>query len=568
MSGGQLNQSPQGVKLHAKLEFASAAVLDHARAGRHTYGPKMTAIAEETPAASQSAVLDGAARRAGRGILSMSGSKLYFVVAGYAVQLLMPRLLGSPEAFGFFAAAMSLVSILNNVLISATIQVVSKRISEDATGAPQTLRQALIVQLAIGLGFASLLFVGAEPLASRVMLDPLLAPMFRWSALVVISYALYAALIGVLNGTQNFLGQAKFDVTYTTLRSTGMLGAAALGLGAVGAFGGFALAAVLVLAAAIVVVGIGKASPATTEASHEYPWKKWVALMAPLWLYQLCLNIVLQIDTSLLKRTVAELALATGVSPTAAADLASRYVGFYRAAQTFAFVPYQLILSVAFVIFPMVSEATALGREDHARSYIQGALKFSLLVLLAIAAPIAGASESVLRLVYPSQYLAGGGALAVLSLGMVCFALFVIGATIMSGAGRPGIAATIATVAVLIVLIANITLVRLAGVGDQTLLAAASGTTLGTVCALIAIGIAVYLRFGAFIAPLTAIRSLAAAAGGFAVARALVGQSKLTALLALLAGGLSYVVLLIVTRELGRPELQAIQRVVRRRVSS
>jgi stage V sporulation protein B len=524
---------------------------------------EMTAIAEETPPASHVTTLDGAARRAGRGILSMSGSKLYFVVAGYAVQLLMPRLLGSPEAFGFFATAMSLVSILNNVLISATIQVVSKRISEDATRAPQTLRQALVVQLAIGLGFASLLFAGADPLASRVMLDPLLAPMFRWSALVVVSYALYAALIGALNGRQNFLGQAKFDVTYTTLRSGGMLGAAALGLGAVGAFGGFALAAVLVLLAALVVVGLGKAGAAASDG--EQPWKKWAALMAPLWLYQLCLNIVLQIDTSLLKRTVAELTLTTGVAAADAADVASRYVGFYRAAQTFAFVPYQLILSVAFVIFPMVSEATSLGREDQARSYIQGALRFSLLVLLAIAAPIAGASDSVLRLVYPSSYLAGGSALAVLSIGMVCFALFVIGSTIMSGAGRPGVAAAIASVAVVIVLIGNVALVRWAGVGEHTLVAAASGTTLGTVLALVAIGIAVYSRFGAFIAPLTAARCLIAAACGFGVARALVGESKLSALIALVGGGLCYVVVLIATRELGRQELAAVERVVKRR---
>jgi stage V sporulation protein B len=524
----------------------------------------MSAVADETLAANQAEVLDGA-RRAGRGILSMSGSKLYFVIAGYAVQLLMPRLLGSPEAFGFFATGMSLVSILNNVLIAATIQVVSKRISEDSTHAPQTLRQALIVQLVIGLGFASLLLVGAEPLASRVMLDPLLTPLFRWSALVVFSYALYAALIGALNGSQNFLGQAKFDVTYTTLRSGGMLGAAALGFGAVGAFGGFALAAVLVLVAAVAVVGLGKPGAAFSGTAVESPWRKWVALMAPLWLYQLCLNIVLQIDTSLLKRTVAELTIAAGTSPTAAAELASRYVGFYRAAQTFAFVPYQLILSVAFVIFPMVSEATSLGREDHARSYIQGALRFSLLVLLAIAAPIAGASESVLRLVYPSSYLAGGSALAMLSVGMVCFALFVIGATIMSGAGRPGVAASIASVAVVIVLIGNVTLVRMAGVGERTLLAAASGTTLGTVLALIAIGVAVYLRFGAFIPPLTAARSLISGACGFGVARVLAGESKLAALIALVAGGLCYVIALVATRELGRAELQAIERVVRGR---
>jgi stage V sporulation protein B len=523
------------------------------------------AVAQETPGASSSPpVALEEARRAGRGILSMSGSKLYFVVAGYAVQLLLPRLLGSPEAFGFFSTAMSLVSILNNVLIAATIQVVSKRISEDTTRARYTLRQALIVQLAFAAVLGGALSLGAEQLASGVMLDPLLAPMFRLSAIVVISYALYAAVIGALNGTQKFLSQAKFDVAYTTLRSCAMIGAAALGFGAVGAFGGFALAAALVLIAGLWVVGTGERADPHDPTSRPQ-WRAWFALIAPLWTYQLCLNLVLQIDTSLLKRTVAELSLAAGDSATAAAEVASRYVGLYRASQTFAFVPYQLILSVAFVIFPMVSQATSLGQEATAQRYIKGALRFSLLVLLALAAPIAGAADSVMRIVYPAAYLEGSSALSVLSLGMVCFALFVIAATIMSGAGRPGLAAAVASVAVAIVVVANVTLVRYVGLGEHTLLAAAIGTSLGTTFALSAMAVAVYSRFRAFIPPLTVLRALAAAGCAFWAARLVPAGSKTMSIVALAAGASAYAIALIASRELGKPELQALLRVVRRR---
>jgi stage V sporulation protein B len=520
----------------------------------------VTPAAADDAHAAQAASLDGV-RRAGRGILSMSGSKLYFVVAGYAVQLFIPRLLGSPEAFGVFSTAMSLVSILNNVLIAATIQVVSKRVSEDSDQAPQRLREALVLQSVVGLSVAGLLALGARPLASEFLLDPQLAPLLRLCAVVVVSYALYAALIGALNGSQNFLAQAKFDITYTTLRSGGMLAAAALGLGAVGAFGGFALAAVLVLVAALSVVGVGRAGGA-------YAWRAWLSLMAPLWLYQLCLNVVLQIDTSLLKRTVAELAIDSGTSATAAANLASRYVGFYRAAQTFAFVPYQLILSVAFVIFPMVSEATSLGREDQARRYIQGALRFSLLVLLALAAPIAGAAESVLRLVYPNEYLAGAPALTVLSIGMVCFALFVIASTIMSGAGRPGLAAMVASVAVVVVVAGNLVLVRWAGLGERTLLAAASGTSLGTSLALAAMATAVYARFRAFIPLASIMRCSVAAAAGFSTARLVPASSKLFSLVALASGALTYALALVATRELGPADLEAVKRVLFRRTKT
>ena len=89
------------------------------------------------------------ARNAGRGVLSITASKLYFIVATYTVFLALPRLLGSPEAFGLYAATISILAILNNVLIQATIQTVSKQVSE-RPGQPAVLRQALKLQLLIG----------------------------------------------------------------------------------------------------------------------------------------------------------------------------------------------------------------------------------------------------------------------------------------------------------------------------------------------------------------------------------------------------------------------------------
>jgi stage V sporulation protein B len=500
---------------------------------------------------------DGA-RRAGRGILSISASKLYFLIIGYAAQLLLPRLLGSPEAFGFMSVAMSFVSILNNVLVVATIQVVSKRVSEDRPNADHTLRQALELQLAVGGLVGVTLFLGAPLLAGNVLLDPLLTPLFRLSAVIVLAYALYAAPIGALNGRQDFRGQARFDMGYTTLRTAAMLSAAALGFGARGVFAGFALSSVLVFIAACVFVGTGKAGLRT-------PWRGWLSWMAPLFLYQLCINLILQVDVTLLKRTVAELLQAKGQAPELAAEIASRYVGFYRAAQTFAFVPYQLILSVAFVIFPMVSEALGLGDEAAARRYIRGALRFSLLVLLAVAAPFAGAAPAVMRLVYPAAYVAGAPALAVLVLAMVCFALFVIAATIISGAGRPGLAAAVALAAVGCVFVGNLGLVRYAGVGEHTLLAASSGTAIGIVLALLAMGGAVYARFGAFVAPLSVLRALLAAGVAFAVSGAIHTESKLLSLVALALGVVAYAVTLVLLRELTRTDLDAALGVLRRR---
>lgn len=522
--------------------------------------------------------------RAGRGLLSISGGKVAFIVAGYLVQLLLPRLLGTPEAFGLYASAMSLVSILNNVLIVATLQTVSKRVSEDPAAAGSRLREGLTLQLLVGAAIGGAL-LSLAPAIAKLLFDPLLTPLLRTTSVVVFSYALYAALIGYLNGLQRFVHQAGFDLSYTVMRTLGILGAAALGFGALGAVVGFAVAAVVVTGVALFAVGTGaRSDSAGTGSAHGLnpapvggsaqpgflrfvaPWARpWLRVMAPLWAYQLCLNVTLQADLTVLKRNVAGLQLAAGVGAEAAADMASRYAGFYRAAQTFSFVPYQLILSVALVVFPMVSQAQSLGDHDSTRRYIQGALRFSAIVLFAIAAPVSGASQGVLLIAYPEAYLAGADALSVLSVGMALFALFVIAATIMSGAGRPGVSALVTFLSAVVVVTCNQLFVAQVGVGPRTLAAAATATSVGTTFALLCMATLVYRRFGAFLPLASAFRVAVAAACAFAVARALPHGDRLAALGALVGGGLAYLTVLVLIGELRRAELTAVLSVLSRR---
>jgi stage V sporulation protein B len=169
-----------------------------------------------------------------------------------------------------------------------------------------------------------------------------------------------------------------------------------------------------------------------------------------------------------------------------------------------------------------------------------------------------------LHIAYPDAYLAGADALAILALGMVCFSLFVIGATILSGAGRPGLSAAIAAAAVACVVGANLLLLRMTGVGPHTLRAAAAGTSFGMALAALAVAGAVYLRFGTFIAVPTAARSLGSAAVAWFVAHALPTHSAPLALVALCAGGITFLIMLVLTRELGAEDVAMLKKVARR----
>ncbi|HJL19093.1 MAG TPA: lipopolysaccharide biosynthesis protein [Sandaracinaceae bacterium LLY-WYZ-13_1] len=501
-------------------------------------------------------------RHAGRGLLWVAGGKIVFILTAYSVALALPRLFGSEQVFGFFSAAFGAASILNNVLIASTVQTVSKLVSEDEDRAAVTLRQGLRLQLVVGLTLGGGLALAAPLVAERVLLDAELTPLIRVAGGVVFAYATYAALVGYLNGRRRFSHQARLDMTFSVLRTTGLLGGAALGIGALGAMGGFGLAAATILGVALVVVGVGRSA----SDGRGVPLKRWLAFMAPIWLYQAALNGMLQIDLQVLKRTATALALDQGMTQDPATDLADVLVGYYRAAQTFAFVPYQLILSVTFIVFPFVSRATSLGDDEAAQRYIRNAMRFSLLVLLSIATPIAGAASGVLRIAYPEAYLAGADALGVLVFGMVAFALFVIGATILTGAGRPLLAATIALLSLVVVVVATWLAIGWAGIeGHDALVATATGTSLGTTLAVVLVGLAVYRGFGAFVPPLSALRGVVAGAAAFATARAVPHDTRLLAIAALASGFAVYLGVLVATRELSGQELRAVGAILRRR---
>jgi stage V sporulation protein B len=493
----------------------------------------------------------------GRGLVLITAAKLYFIATGFLVQLGLPRLLGSPEAFGEYSLAMSIASVVNNVLIATTVQSVSKRVSENPERAAERLRQGLKLQLGVGVTLAGGMFLAA-PTLSRFAYDEKLTTLVQIAAFVPLCYALYAALVGSLNGRQLFQRQAALDMTFSTVRTVGILGAAGLGFGAMGALGGFAAAAGVILLVALVVVGTG-------GPGKGLPLKTWFAFILPIAAFQSTLNGTLLLDVWMLKNTAAGLGMDAGLAMEAATEQASRLVGFYRAGQTFSLVPYQIILSVTFIVFPLVSRATADGDHDAARAHVKSALRFSLLLLFCLAAPIGGSAEALIRLAYGEKFLDGMRALEVLVFGQVGLAMFVIVATILSGASRPGIPAAVSLLALIIVLAGNRLFVSHVGLEGDTLRAAALATSLGPTIAMVLSAFALRATFGVFLPLASVARGALAAAIGFLAARLVPQHSFLFAPVAMAVGARADLAMLFVLRELTRDDVDALLSALKKR---
>ena len=106
-----------------------------------------------------------------RGLLFISAAKLWFMVAGLLMQLLLPRALGSAALFGVWTLVLSWVSALNNVMITATIQGVSHFAAAGPPAVEEAKRTALRMQALVGVG-AALLFFLCAPLIADFEHDP------------------------------------------------------------------------------------------------------------------------------------------------------------------------------------------------------------------------------------------------------------------------------------------------------------------------------------------------------------------------------------------------------------
>ena len=519
---------------------------------------------------------------AGRGFVTIALAKVWFVLTGYAIHFALPRLLGSPESFGRFSAALNVASLLNNVLIASTIMAVSRFTSADDRNWGPILRQAAKRQLLLGVALALALFALAPTLAVRWLRDSQLVLPLQVVTAVVAAYALYAAFVGSLNGRHLFVRQARLDATFSALRTVGILGgagfAAAAGVlaGEVGALIGFAVAALLILLIAAVTVGFGPRAP--SPSGGDVPWSVWGAFLGPIVIYQLCLNGILLGDLLILKGMVAGFGDGAGRSQQAAAEVASAAAGVYAAAQKFAFVPYQLMIGMTFVVFPLISRATASADVQVAARTLRTALRAAMLLLLAIAAPISAVAPGLLRLAFPQPYVEGALALSVLVVGAAAFALFVITASAHSAAGRPTTAAWLAGGGLLLMVALNVFGLRWAfghvrnghtlgwggGVAPSVqatlLLAAAVATTASMVATLFASVGVLQRRYGCVMSPPSVARGLLAAVAAWLVARVMPGGQAWQTLLALSAAVATYLAVLLLARELSFAELRSVWR--------
>ena len=490
----------------------------------------------------------------------MATAKLYFMLVGTVQQVLLPWVLGL-GTYGALSRVLAFSAVVYNPIVTASIQGMSRAVAQAAPNTEAAvIRRALRIHTGLACLFGVLFVVLAGPIC--VLFNaPHVVTGLRIAALVVFFYGLYAPLIGVLNGRKKFVWQAGFDMVFGTLRTAllalgGYLVGRSLGRGMEGAMAGFALAVALIALGARWVVGSGRAGPGgLTSREH-------LAFMAPLLVGQTLLNLLLQADVSLLGAFASGAAMRAGLGPEAADPM----VGAYRMTQLFSFLPYQLLISVTFILFPLLAQAHHQGDREAVARYVRTGVRIALLVAGAMVSVTSGLAGPLFRLLFPPEAAdLGIRPMQLLTLGFGAFALFGIFTTVLNSLGREKASAVITAVAFFLVVGLCWFLLSAARFDRELLWKTAVSTSIGLGAATLAAGFLVQKTARASVDLFSLLRVGLAMAIAIAVGRHLPYAGKLVAIGYALGIGLFYVLLLVVMRELGKADVELVKQVLRRR---
>ena len=455
-------------------------------------------------------------------------AKTYFILGGYVIYFGLAHLLG-PEGFGIYGVVVGVVSVLNMIFVTGTIQGVSKFVSEDESRAEAVKRSSLWIQLILGGGTALVYFL-LSPQIAQWFKDPALTPYLKLSSAIIVSYAFYAVFIGVLNGQKKFKTQALFDMTYSTLKASLTIGMVLAGWSVYGAIGGFVAASFLVFVLAAWKFGFHL-------KGEQFPKLPILRFALTVMGFSGLMTLIQQMDLFMLK----------ALSPQADSNLLS---GFYTSSLTLARIPYMIFMSLGLIVFPLVSRSAYDQNAQETASLIRQGIRICLLLVVPIVCLFSASPAATIDFIYPASFRPAGEALRIISWGYFGLTLFMITTTMISSTGHPHISFGLGVLTLTVQCLMGWVLIPrhpLTGAAWSTVMAAAIGMATSVVW--------LKRRFHALVAPLSFLRIFSAGLLVFCIAAG-IGVEGLGLLIKDGLLMILYFSVLFLTRELTLPELQ------------
>ncbi|MGK0357794.1 MAG: O-antigen/teichoic acid export membrane protein [Bradymonadia bacterium] len=515
------------------------------------------------------------AATAGRGFLVITAAKLWFMVGGVLINFGLPYVFGSSiygdgadgkALYGQYIDLNNTLSILSMVMVTGVMQSVAKFIAERPDTPGGVTKQALKIMF----GISSLVgggFILAAPWIAEARSNPGLVNGYRAAGVILFCYGLYTVFIGTLNGRKQFFRQALYDIGFTTIKASLVLGFALIGLGVVGAFAGFATAAFIIMLLAM--WRVSRHLPGGPKAEGFLPFALQVML------YTLVFNFIFKLDVLMLKPLVVDLYTpVSGWVPDGAPIFAwmkartveassDGLVGVYGLALNISRIPWQATIAVTFVVFPMISESTFAADKERTHLYIRQTMRYSMILVAGAAVVLAAVPDAIIGLL-PADFGAASIALAWLAPAYFFFSLFNLVNTLLMASGKASTALVIGVITAglaaacyqLLLSDAQGTTEILERTGQATLIAFSAGLIMG-------LG-ALWKNYGPPLPLGTTIRVMSIGVSLVVAGRFIPPTGKIVTLVIAAGVGVVFLAALIITREFGAEDKARLMSILKR----
>jgi stage V sporulation protein B len=152
--------------------------------------------------------------------------------------------------------------------------------------------------------------------------------------------------------------------------------------------------------------------------------------------------------------------------------------GFYTAATTIAKITFSIFTALPFILLPSIAAAIAAKNDVLVKKYISQSLRYSMMILLPIAALTSVYAEPITRIFYSDIFAPAASALPLLAWGFTFYSFIMIFSSFMSGANKPQHAMAMAIILFVLAIATNVYLIPregLYGAALATIITAATG---------------------------------------------------------------------------------------------
>ncbi len=244
---------------------------------------------------------------------------------------------------------------------------------------------------------------------------------------------------------------------------------------------------------------------------------------------------------------------------------ADALVASYRATQLFSFLPYQLLLSITFILFPLLAKAHREGKRQDVGLFIRSGIRIALIVAGTIISVTAGIPGALLRMVFTLDIAEPAvRSMGLLTLGFGSFAIFGILTTALTSLQRERTSAMVTALAVLLVVLLAFILVYRQPFGVDLLWRMAIATSCGLVLATLIAGYCVYHLTGALVSAACILRVSVALATAMGLGRVIAPSGLVPTVASAICLVIVYLAVLTIMRELNRSDLGRLTAIIRR----